>query len=185
MSTVHLHETSSKIKFHSPLVSPVEGVLSQRSWPHLLLLRHLKCQCIFYNNFILYTFNRCIATWWCFLCPGCGGRCVCRFSETTIGCLRRTESVNDVLVLVGHFPQFWHKPKKKHYVTHLDFQILLFSTLPIGHAKYIKHGEHSTMYSEQHNRTQCTVSNHSDKTAWKEHWSTNCNINVPIFWIYL
>ena len=33
MSTDHLHETSSKIKFHSPLVSPVEGVLCWRSWP--------------------------------------------------------------------------------------------------------------------------------------------------------
>ena len=28
----------------------MEGVLSQRSWPHLLLLHHLKCQCIFYSS---------------------------------------------------------------------------------------------------------------------------------------
>ena len=33
MSTDHLHETSSKIKFGSPLVSPVDGVLCWRSWP--------------------------------------------------------------------------------------------------------------------------------------------------------
>ena len=50
MSTDHLYEASSKTKLHSPLVPPVEEVLSQRSGPHLLLLRHLKYQCIFYNN---------------------------------------------------------------------------------------------------------------------------------------
>ena len=43
MSTDHLYEASSKTKLHSPLVPPVEQVLLQRSGPHLLLLRHLKC----------------------------------------------------------------------------------------------------------------------------------------------
>ena len=50
MSTDHLYEASSKNKLHSPLVPPVEEVLSQRSGPHSLLLRHLMYQCIFYNN---------------------------------------------------------------------------------------------------------------------------------------
>ena len=52
MSTDHLYEASSKNKLHNPLVHPVEEVLSQRSGPHLLLLRHLEYQCIFYNNMV-------------------------------------------------------------------------------------------------------------------------------------
>ena len=50
MSTDHLYEASSKTKLHSPLVPPVEEVLSQRSGPHLLLLRHLMYQCVLYNK---------------------------------------------------------------------------------------------------------------------------------------
>ena len=44
-----MYEASSKTKLHSPLVPPVEEVLSQRSGPHLLLLHHVMYQCIFYN----------------------------------------------------------------------------------------------------------------------------------------